>query len=144
MASVHAATKGLSTMHSAWHIALSVVLLASLPAAVAHAEKPASSGKEQKAKHHFHVAQTFKELGEYDKAAEEFLKAYELYKDPAFFFNAGEMYRLAGNHKPAVTSFSSIWSSTRMDGSPRQRRAPSGSFSQRRISRSRKRSSLAS
>ncbi len=105
MASVHAATKGLSTMHSAWHIALSVVLLASLPAAVAHAEKPASSGKEQKAKHHFHVAQTFKELGEYDKAAEEFLKAYELYKDPAFFFNAGEMYRLAGDHKLAVKYF---------------------------------------
>ena len=39
------------------------------------------------------------------KAAEEFLKAYELYKDPAFFFNAGEMYRLAGNYKLAVKYF---------------------------------------
>ncbi len=105
MASVHAAIRGLSTMHSAWHLALSVALLSSLPTAAAHAAEPPDSGTEQKAKHHFHVAQTFKELGEYEKAAEEFLKAYKLYKDPAFFFNAGEMYRLAGNHKLAVKYF---------------------------------------
>lgn len=109
MASVHAAIKGLSTMRSPWHLALSVALLSSLPATAAHAAEPPDGGPkegtEQKAKHHFHVAQTFKELGEYEKAATEFLKAYELYKDPAFFFNAGEMYRLAGNHKLAVKYF---------------------------------------
>ena len=92
-------------MQSPWYVALSVALLSSVPAAVAHAEQPANGSGEQQAKHHFHVAQTYKELGEYKKAAEKFLKAYALYKDPAFFFNAGEMYRLAGNHKLAVKYF---------------------------------------
>ncbi len=93
-------------MQLTWHVALSLALLSALPAAVAHAtEPPPAAGSEEKAKHHFHVAQTFKELGEYEKAAEQFLKAYELYKDPAFFFNAGEMYRLGGNHKLAVKYF---------------------------------------
>ena len=92
-------------MQSAWHIALSMALLSSLPAAVANAEEPAAGSAEQEAKQHFHIAQTHKELGEYDQAAEHFLKAYELYKDPAFFFNAGEMYRLHGDHKLAVKYF---------------------------------------
>ena len=92
-------------MQPAWHIALSVALLSSLPAAVANAAEPPAGSAEQEAKHHFHIAQTHKELGEYEKAAEHFLKAYELYKDPAFFFNAGEMYRLHGDHKLAVKYF---------------------------------------
>ena len=92
-------------MQSAWHIALSVALLSSLPATTAHAKEPPPGSSEAKAKHHFHLAQTHKEIGEYRQAAKEFLNAYELYKDPAFFFNAGEMYRLAGDHKLAVKYF---------------------------------------
>ena len=105
MASVRPQIKGLSSMQSAWSLALSVALLSSLPATVAHAKEPPVGSSESKAKHHFHLALTHKEIGEYVKGAEEFLKAYELYKDPAFFFNAGEMYRLAGNHKLAVKYF---------------------------------------
>lgn len=58
-----------------------------------------------KAKNHYHRAQSYKRLGEYQKAAEEFLKAYELYQDAEFYFNAAEMYRLAGDRDRAVEYF---------------------------------------
>jgi hypothetical protein len=105
MASVHPELRGFSSMQSAWSVALSVALLSSVPAATAYAGEPPAGSSEAKAKHHFHLAQTHKELREYEKAAEEFLNAYELYKDPAFFFNAGEMYRLSGDNKLAVKYF---------------------------------------
>ncbi len=105
MDSVLAAIKGTSSMPSARNIAFSIALLSSLPAAIANAGEPAAGSAETKAKHHFYLAQTHKELREYERAAREYLNAYELYKDPAFFFNAGEMYRMAGDHKLAVKYF---------------------------------------
>jgi len=92
-------------MQSVWQLAFSTLLLSTLATTVVHAKEPPTASDEERAKHHYHLAQTHKELREYEQAAQEFLKAHELYEDPAFFFNAGEMYRLAGNHKLAVKYF---------------------------------------
>jgi tetratricopeptide (TPR) repeat protein len=73
-------------------------------AAPAEAQKPS---KEQiaKAQHHFERATRYQELGEYQKAAEEYLEAYALYPEPEFFFNVGEAYRLAGDKDKAIEYF---------------------------------------
>lgn len=86
-------------------IALTILLCFTLPVGAAHAQKKPSKAEIKKAKHHYNRAQKFKELKEYNRAADEFLAAYKLYEDAEFFFNAAEMYRLDGNNKLAAKYF---------------------------------------
>jgi len=75
-------------------------------AASVHAQKPeASQADIEKAKQHYGNATAHQEKGEYQKAAKEYLAAYDLYPDPEFLFNVGEVYRLAGDDRRAVEYF---------------------------------------
>jgi hypothetical protein len=76
-----------------------VVFLASGPARADEAEDAA---KRQKAGQHVMEGDRFKDAGEYEKAAREYEKAYELVPHPELFFNLGQVYRLGGDDVKAL------------------------------------------
>lgn len=83
-----------------------------LPATVqlAHAQptapKKGPSGKAlAEARKHFQAAEAAKAKGEYQTAAVEYLAAYELFEEPAFFYDTAEVYRLAGDEKNALVYY---------------------------------------
>jgi tetratricopeptide (TPR) repeat protein len=83
-----------------------------LPATVhlAHAQPTAPhknpSGKAlAEARKHFQAAEAAKARGEYQTAAVEYLAAYELFEEPAFFYDTAEVYRLAGDEKNALVYY---------------------------------------
>jgi tetratricopeptide (TPR) repeat protein len=79
---------------------------APLPAP-AHAAPQRPSQKElDEARKHFQRAEAAKARGEYQTAAVEYLAAYELFQEPAFFYNTAEVYRLAGDEKNALVYYS--------------------------------------
>jgi hypothetical protein len=73
---------------------LLVILLALAPAAVAQAD-------EVTARNHFDAGERAYNLGQFDRAAELFAKAYEEWPEPAFLFNLAQTYRQAGNCQQA-------------------------------------------
>ncbi|HET7500143.1 MAG TPA: hypothetical protein VFK02_04045 [Kofleriaceae bacterium] len=57
------------------------------------------------ARKHFQSAEAAKARGEYQTAAVEYLAAYELFEEPAFFYDTAEVYRLAGDEKSALVYY---------------------------------------
>lgn len=85
-------------------VGLSLSVIASPVLAEEPTESSDASGM-AKAKSHFFQAKNYEEAGQFVAAAEEYLKAYELYQDPEFWYNAGLMHKMAGNNKLAVKYF---------------------------------------
>src|SRR5512137_45783 len=80
-------------------------LLGALPGS-AHAQKPKPSKADiAAAKQHFTRAQDYQDSGQFDQAADEYLAAYQLYPDPEFLFDVGEVYRLKRDKRRAVEYF---------------------------------------
>src|ERR1700733_9112278 len=65
------------------------------PTPKAPAPKPSQKAIDE-ARKHFQAAEAAKARGEYQTAAVEYLAAYELFEEPAFFYDTAEVYRLAG------------------------------------------------
>ena len=57
------------------------------------------------ARKHFQAAEAAKARAEYQTAAVEYLAAYELFQEPAFFYDTAEVYRLAGDEKNALVYY---------------------------------------
>jgi tetratricopeptide (TPR) repeat protein len=90
-------------------IVITLAVALSWGGAAAHAQakpKPAPTQKQlDEARKHFKAAEAAKARGEYQTAAVEYLAAYELFQEPAFFFDTAEVYRLAGDEKNAITYY---------------------------------------
>lgn len=91
-------------------LALAVVAASLL--ATAAAAQPTTTSKKQptqeelaRAREYFKAAQAAKQRHDYKTAADKYLAAYELFPDPEFFFNVGEVYRLAGDEASALTYY---------------------------------------
>jgi tetratricopeptide (TPR) repeat protein len=76
------------------------------------AAQPATAPKKQPTQHelamaraHFQAAEAAKADHDYKTAATEYLLAHDLFPDPEFFFNVGEVYRLAGDEPNALTYY---------------------------------------
>lgn len=54
---------------------------------------------------HFKAAEAAKARHDYNTAAIEYLAAHELFEDPEFFFDIGEVYWLAGDESNALTYY---------------------------------------
>lgn len=54
------------------------------------------------ARMHFYRGKKLHHAGHYEQAAAEYLAAYRAYPQPAFLYNAAQVYRLAGNNRLAV------------------------------------------
>jgi tetratricopeptide (TPR) repeat protein len=74
------------------------------PAKQAAPQRP-SQKEIDEARKHFQRAEAAKARGEYQTAAVEYLAAYELFQEPAFFYNTAEVYRLAGDEKNALVYY---------------------------------------
>ena len=57
------------------------------------------------ARAHFKAAEAAKARGDFRTAAAEYLAAHDLFPDPEFFFDVGEVYRLAGDEPDALTYY---------------------------------------
>ena len=57
------------------------------------------------ARAHFKTAEAAKARGDFRTAAAEYLAAHDLFPDPEFFFDVGEVYRLAGDEPDALTYY---------------------------------------
>jgi tetratricopeptide (TPR) repeat protein len=58
-----------------------------------------------RARAHFKAAEAAKARRDYKTSVTEYLAAYELFEDPEFFFDIGEIYRLAGDEPGALTYY---------------------------------------
>jgi tetratricopeptide (TPR) repeat protein len=90
------------------HLALLVIgSLATSAAAQPAAARGQQATQQQMvaARAHFQAAEAAKTSGDYQSAVTEYLAAYQLYPDPEFFFDIGEVYRLAGNEPEALTYY---------------------------------------
>lgn len=95
-----------------WNRSIHLALLVIGSLATSAAAQPAATPKKQptqqelaSARAHFQAAEAAKARGDYKTAATEYLAAYELFSDPEFFFNVGEVYRLAGDEPGALTYY---------------------------------------
>lgn len=95
-----------------WNRSTHLALLVIGSLATAAAAQPAATPKKQptqqelaSARAHFKAAEAAKARGDYKTAATEYLAAYELFQDPEFFFDVGEVYRLAGDEPGALTYY---------------------------------------
>ncbi len=79
-----------------WTIAVLVGVVA-----VARAQ-PEGELDDAQAREHYRRARSYHDAGEYERAATQYLAAYELSKRPALLFNAAQAYRLHGNKARAV------------------------------------------
>lgn len=89
---------------------LALLVIGSL--ATAAGAQPAPAPKQRptqqeldRARAHFKAAEAAKARRDYETAATEYLAAYELFEDPEFFFDVGEVYRLAGDEPSALTYY---------------------------------------
>jgi tetratricopeptide (TPR) repeat protein len=89
---------------------LAFVVIGSLAASAA--AQPAGPPTQQatpqqiaSARAHFETAEAAKQSGDYKTAVAEYLAAHALYPDPEFFFDVGEVYRLAGGDADALTYY---------------------------------------
>jgi tetratricopeptide (TPR) repeat protein len=81
-----------------------VLIGAAASSADAQRKKPTETEIAQ-ARKHFETAEQAKERGEYQTAAREYLLAYERLPEPEFLYNAGEVYRLAGDKQRALSHY---------------------------------------
>lgn len=91
-------------------IRLALFVLSSLVSSAA--AQPAAAPKKQptqqelaSARAHFQAAEAAKARGDYKTAATEYLAAHDLFPDPEFYFDLGEVYRLAGDETDALTYY---------------------------------------
>lgn len=77
---------------------LALVLTFFLSTVAAAAPTPAESAQ---AKAHHEKGYRYYNLGDFDKAAEEYKEAYKLVPDPVILFNIGQAYRLGKNYERA-------------------------------------------
>jgi tetratricopeptide (TPR) repeat protein len=86
-----------------------LALCLSVSAPESHAQPAQHKAPTQKAiddaRKHFQSAEAAKARGEYQTAAVEYLAAYELFQEPAFFYDTAEVYRLAGDEKNALVYY---------------------------------------
>lgn len=83
--------------------AVALLIFAALVVPTAASADSSPSPEElAEARIHFERARGFEEAEQYARAADEYLSAYALYPDPEFFFNAGRVYRLAGDRQRAL------------------------------------------
>lgn len=89
---------------------LALLVIGSLASSAA--AQPATAPKKQLTQHelavaraHFQAAEAAKANHDYKTAATEYLLAHDLFQDPEFFFNVGEVYRLAGDEPAALTYY---------------------------------------
>jgi hypothetical protein len=92
--------------------ALAGVLLVTTVPSVALAQKPPpapaggadadKAAKTQAAREHYDKGITHYNLGEFDKAIEEFKQAYAISGAPGLLFNVAQAYRLVGDYKQAL------------------------------------------
>lgn len=96
-----------------WHRSTRLfVLLLIGSLATSAAAQPALAPKKQptqqeldQARAHFKTAEAAKARGDYKAAVAEYLAAYELFADPEFFFDIGEVYRLADDEPDSLTYY---------------------------------------
>jgi tetratricopeptide (TPR) repeat protein len=88
---------------------LVVAVCMSVSTPVVYAEPAPHKTPSQKdldaARKHFQGAEAAKARGEYQTAAVEYLAAYELFEEPAFFYDTAEVYRLAGDEKDSLVYY---------------------------------------
>ena len=78
-----------------------LALALSVPAA-AQKKKDDQKQREKEAVAHYEQGQKHYNLGEFDKAIEEYKAAYDLTSAPALLFNIAQAYRLKGDHQQAL------------------------------------------
>ena len=83
-------------------VALGVLL--SLALGVARAQDDGED-KRRRAGEHVEEGDRFKEQGAFDKAAEEYQKAYDLVPHPLLLFNLAQVYRLGGEKEKALDHY---------------------------------------
>lgn len=95
-----------------WNCSTRLALLVIGALATSAAAQPAAAPSKQPtqqalaaARAHFDAAEAAKTRGDYQTAATEYLAAHALYPDAEFFFDVGEVYRLAGNEPEALTYY---------------------------------------
>jgi tetratricopeptide (TPR) repeat protein len=95
-----------------WNRSTPLVLLVIGSLAASAAAQPAAAPRKQPTQHelavaraHFQAAEAAKADHDYKTAATEYLLAHDLFPDPEFFFNVGEVYRLAGDEPNALTYY---------------------------------------
>lgn len=97
----------MAAMRGAWNASLAAgiaMLIAVSGVAVARPEKP-TRAEIKAARQHFAEAEEAKERGDYHAAATGYVAAYAILPDAEFLFDAGEMYRLAGDTAEAIDYF---------------------------------------
>jgi tetratricopeptide (TPR) repeat protein len=65
----------------------------------------AGPSQQEEAKAHFKQGKAFQDVGQYDKAAEEYKAAYDIDHRPEMLFNIAQAYRLAVNKSAALEYF---------------------------------------
>ncbi|GAB4563481.1 MAG: hypothetical protein Tsb0020_12650 [Haliangiales bacterium] len=83
-------------------IALCAAGLYLAPAAVWAQSEASDPDAVERARQHYDKASALQADGNYQRAAEEYLKAYALYPEPEFYYNVAQVYRLDGDHKQAL------------------------------------------
>jgi tetratricopeptide (TPR) repeat protein len=83
-------------------IALAALALACLQPGLAGAQSKPTRAQQKAARAHFKTAEEAKALGDYQAAAREYLAAHDEYAHPELLYNAGEMFRLAGDKEKAL------------------------------------------
>lgn len=83
-------------------IALCAAGLYLAPAAVWAQSEASDPDAVERARQHYDKASALQADGSYQRAAEEYLKAYALYPEPEFYYNVAQVYRLDGDHKQAL------------------------------------------
>jgi tetratricopeptide (TPR) repeat protein len=90
------------------HLVLLVIGLLATSAVAQPAPAPSKQPTQQElasARAHFKAAEAAKARRDYQTAIAEYLAAHELFQDPEFFFDVGEVYRLAGDEPSALTYY---------------------------------------
>jgi hypothetical protein len=88
-------------------VALALALPLALGAARASAQPRDGAERDEKAvaREHFDRARALHQAGRYGDAAGEYLEAYAHYPAPVFLFDAGQVYRLAGDQQKALEHY---------------------------------------
>jgi tetratricopeptide (TPR) repeat protein len=95
-----------------WNRSTRLALLVIGSLASSAVAQPAAQPSKQPTQHdlasarsYFQDAEAAKARGDYQTAANEYLLAHDLFPDPEFFFDIGEVYRLAGDEPDALNYY---------------------------------------
>lgn len=86
-----------------WVSLAAIAVLVAVGAGAARAgDDNGEAEKRKRAGKHVEEGDRYKEAGDYDQAAREYEKAYELVPHPELFFNLAQVYRLGGKKEKAL------------------------------------------